>query len=600
MEADTFRRSLAALAEDLTAFRIDHGNPTLEDIERCAPAGRMLSRSGVSDVFNGKRLPTIDFLIDLVRAVLKSEEERHRAVLNSEDERHRDIPRDDPRLQEWRSRWQELKKLQAAVRRSPKEPAGTPEALAGGRPGEPGHVLPQVLPQVLRMFVAMPGGTMGDNAVWHDIAEIREQLLAPVAARIGEQLACRVDLVIEKEKPIAGTIRRPMFAEAATADVYIADLTGANPNVYLELGARWALKNNVTILICQDTSDIRFNANDNRAIEYGWKPKELQDAINRITETALYGLRNPDHVDSPVREASDQILVSRAEYGALREDLEKLRHHQAEDLIDAALRSPDLRRRAEILEQATLRNPVSWRAYFELGATLRREGRYAEAEAAFRTVIALKDDHAPAWRELGMTLGKAGTADEDAVLAFDRALALDGRDAETWATQGGLFRRLARRRTPGSIDVATLERALACYERANDILPKNLYSLMNAARVTLLLAGLRGSDTAPSLAEIGTLELLARYNTASDQDGEPWARIDLAYALLLSGRASEGVSELRAAASAIAVEGRAAALAVEAEVLGDFLMVADALPPRTVAAIRSAVDLCGELSDSSR
>jgi tetratricopeptide (TPR) repeat protein len=367
----------------------------------------------------------------------------------------------------------------------------------------------------------------------------------------------------------------------------------------LELGARWALKDNVTILICQDTSDIRFNANDNRAIEYGWKPKELQDAITRITETALYGLRNPGHVDSPVREASDQILVSRLEHEALHEDLESLRHHQAEDLIDAALRSTDLQRRVELLEQATLRNPASWRAYFELGATLRREGRYAEAEAAFRTVIGLKDDFAPAWRELGMTLGKAGTADEDAVLAFDRALILDGRDAETWATQGGLFRRLARRRAPGSIDVATLERALACYERANHILPKNLYSLMNAARVKLLLAGLHGTDTDPPLTEIGTLELLARYNTASDQTGEPWARIDLAYALLLSGRAAEGVSELRTAASAIAVEGRAAALAVEAEVLGDFLIVADALPPQTVTAIRSAIDVCEELSNPS-
>jgi hypothetical protein len=120
---------------------------------------------------------------------------------------------------------------------------------------------------------------------------------------------------------------------------------------------------------------------------------------------------------------------------------------------------------------------------------------------------------------------------------------------------------------------------------------------MNAARVKLLLAGLRGADTDPPLADIGTLELLARYNTASEQDGEPWARIDLAYALLLTGRAAEGVSELRTAAFAIADEGRAAALAVEAEVLGDFLIVADALPPQTVQAIRAAADVCAELSE---
>jgi hypothetical protein len=32
-----------------------------------------------------------------------------------------------------------------------------------------------------------------------------------------------------------------MFREAVDADVYIADLSGANANVYLEPGVRWAL-----------------------------------------------------------------------------------------------------------------------------------------------------------------------------------------------------------------------------------------------------------------------------------------------------------------------------------------------------------------------
>lgn len=151
---------------------------------------------------------------------------------------------------------------------------------------------------------------------------------------------------------------------------------------------------------------------------------------------------------------------------------------------------------------------------------------------------------------------------------------------------------------PGSIDEATLERTLACYQQASDIVPKNLYSLMNAVRIKLLLAGLRSNDTDPARAEISTLGLLARYNAVSDQEGDPWARFDLASALLLSGRAAEGLAEFKVAAFAVAAESRTAILAAEAEVLSDFLTIADALSPQTVNAIRSAVEVCAELSET--
>ncbi|NUP50061.1 MAG: hypothetical protein HOW97_22525 [Catenulispora sp.] len=585
MDAEGFADSLTAFAGELTAFRIDHGNPTLEDIERHAPAGRVLSRSGVSEVLNGKRLPSLDFLIDLIRTILKLE-----------DERGREVSRNDERLQGWRSRWQDLKKQQTNERR------GTAKGPLGPAEPTPWAHLPErapAPPRRLRIFVAMPARTMGEHAKWDDIAEIREQLLEPVAARIGEQLSCDVDLVIEKDKRIAGAILRPMFAEAALADVYIADLTGASPNVYLELGARWALRDNVTILICQDTGEIRFNAVDGRAIEYGWKPKELSEAIHRIADAALHGLRNPGHVDSLVRDAADQILISRTEYDALRGELDELRQRQAEDLIEAALRTTDLRRRIEILEQATAGHPTSWRAFYELGAARRRAGDYARAVTALSTAVELKDDSAAAWRELGIALGKAGTRDEDAVLAFDRALALDGGDAETWATQGGLFRRLARRRAPGSLDASTLERALACYQRANAIAPKKLYSMMNAARIRLLLAALYGTDLGPALAEIKNLELLARYEAVSDREGEPWARLDLADALVLSGRAPEALAELRTAADLIAAASRGDMLTTESETLTDFLTVAAAFEPVVVDALALALDACAELSGLS-
>src|SRR5258708_6075679 len=47
----------------------------------------------------------------------------------------------------------------------------------------------------LRIFVAMPGSTMGEGARWSDIEEIKLQLLGPVAARLSEKLARPTELV---------------------------------------------------------------------------------------------------------------------------------------------------------------------------------------------------------------------------------------------------------------------------------------------------------------------------------------------------------------------------------------------------------------------
>lgn len=577
-----YAQELARFAADLTAFRIDHGKPTLEDIEKQAPTGRTLSRSAVSEALNGKRLPSLDFLIALVRTLLKLE--GHRGL---------EVSLGDSRLEVWRSRWQQLQKMQAMDRREAPAPAAAQVEQSLPAPGALASAEDR---RTLRMFVAMPGSSMGQQATWDDIPAIRRRLLEPIATQIEEQLACKVDLVIEKEKSPVGTIRRAMFAEAVAADMYIADLTGANPNVYMELGVRWALSDNVTIPICQDITEVRFNAIDNRVIKYGPMPDDLVEAIDRIARAAIHGLDNPQHIDSPVREGSTLIQVSRAEFESMYDELGQLRHEQAQDLIEAALNAPDPPRRIELLEQAIARNPASWRAYFELGSTLRREGRYDEAGSACRTAVELKPDFAPAWRELGITMGKDGHSDDKAIEAFDRALALDDQDAETWATQGGLLRRLARKHTSGSIDIVMLEHALACYRRANDLMPKKLYPLMNAARIELLLAGLRGADLKPSLAEVKNLEHLARFDLSNSQSADPWARFDLADTLLLTGRHVEGLAELRAAALLIAEEERTATLTSVAEPLRDFLAITNALAPETVDAIRQALQTCTSLS----
>ncbi|MFF5359302.1 tetratricopeptide repeat-containing protein [Streptomyces scabiei] len=589
------QQGLVELAADLRALQIRQGNPALREIERRAPAGRPLPPSTVSEVLNGKRLPRLDLLLALVQTLLGF----------TGDGRHDPVPSRDPRIQSWRDRWSALQLLQksagqtsAAPGPPQPQPLPHPHTLARSSAPSPDPVPPTTAsvsdePPAIRIFVAMPGSSMGDRARWADIPEIRRQLLDPVAARVAEALGCETRLVIEKEKTYMGTIHRSMFREAMEADVYMADLSGANPNVYLELGVRWALRDAVTVLIAQDVREVLFNAAASRVIGYGPMPEELEQAKRQITDAVVAGVRRRHHVDSPVREGSDYVTVPRDQYEALATEIAGLRAQQGDDLIDAALAlsGDDQDRSIELLHEAVARNPSSLRGHFELGVALRRKNRYTEAEAVLRICVRLRADHAPSWRELGTTRSKRGVLQE-AADAFARAVELDGSDGETWATLGGLHRRLARREPPEPFDAKELERALGCYRRASALSGNDTYPRLNEARVELLLHGVHGTDPTPVLDRFRRLEHLARFAAEDSGGTDPWSVFDLADTLLLTGRQEAGLTELRKAIGLVRPHEKEAVLTSVVAPLRDFLNCRPLLLPDARSAVGAAVAEC--------
>ncbi|MFF7987358.1 tetratricopeptide repeat-containing protein [Streptomyces sp. NPDC007901] len=551
----------------------------MREIERYAPAERPLPPSTVSEVLNGKRLPRLDLLLALVQT-----------LLGFADGGHRPVPLRDPRVDVWRDRWGALQLLQISAKQpTVAAPEGTPAPESGLSAQASVSDEPS---RTVRIFVAMPGTSMGAQARWANIPEIRRQLLERVAALVGEALGCETRLIIEKEKTSMGTIHRSMFREAMDADVYIADLSGANPNVYLELGVRWALRDAVTVLISQDIQEVRFNASASRVIHYGPMPEELKEAQQQITQAAVEGLRRPERVDSPVREGSEYVTVPRSDYEALAAEMAGLRAQQGEDLIDAALalRGDDPARSILLLHEAVTRNPSSFRGHFELGAALRRESRYAEAERALRICVQLRADHAPSWRELGTTRSKRGAL-QDAADAFAHAVEIDDSDGETWATLGGLHRRLARRDPPEQFDPAELERALACYRRASALSGNDTYPRLNEARVQLLLSGVHGTDPSPALDYFRRLEHLARFAVEDAAGTNPWPVFDLADTLLLTGRETEGLAELRKAIGLVPPHEIESVLSSVVAPLQDFL-TCQLLSPATAKAVSKAVAEC--------
>ena len=259
----------------------------------------------------------------------------------------------------------------------------------------------------LRIFVAMPGSTMGEAARWGDIGEIKQRLLEPSAARLSEELRRPVQLVIEKDKLASGPIHSSMFREAIDADVYIADLSGANANVFLELGVRWALKDNVTILVSQDIGDnVKFNVSGNRVILYGPMPNELDRAISQIVASALSGLQDHLKIDSPVRNSLPLVTAPRSDWDALHDEIAQLKHTQADDLLVEARKAAPAQAIA-LLQRAVDRDPLSIQAHLQLGIALRKTASYKQAIRELRTVVDLNEDSAEGWRELGVALSKS-------------------------------------------------------------------------------------------------------------------------------------------------------------------------------------------------
>ena len=102
---DAYSEALQSFGAELRRLRITQGNPSLRQIERRTQEhGARTSAASLSEMFNGKRLPRIDFLMAVVRALLSD---------NGADRREA-IDRSDPRLLEWRERWRAVAALRAS------------------------------------------------------------------------------------------------------------------------------------------------------------------------------------------------------------------------------------------------------------------------------------------------------------------------------------------------------------------------------------------------------------------------------------------------------------------------------------------------------
>ncbi|MEP6951137.1 MAG: tetratricopeptide repeat protein [Ginsengibacter sp.] len=386
-------------------------------------------------------------------------------------------------------------------------------------------------PDPLRIFVAIPGTMPPDEKiyVYRNSGQVKENLLEPARVKLKKKLKRDVEVIIEKDKISSGAIHDSMFSEAFKADVYIADLSGANPNVYLELGVRWAWRESITILITQNGEDTKFNVQNARHIIY--KASEINKAIDEIVATIENGLKS-NSCDSPVLLNGKLITIPKTEFENLKTENGQLKELVGEKLVRDAMTKEKLDDKILYLLQALEKNPASVTALLEIGKAYRSKSMYEESITCLKRAIDIQPDKPELHRELGVTYSKQKKPDL-AVAALREAVRLDPRDKEALNNLGGALRRMGMAKAPGDYDRRALEESCDSYSKAHKIDRFDLYSGLNVARLKILL-----SRWDPPLLEEAKEVFRKKYHLCYyEVDENPnnfWLLFDLADVLLFS------------------------------------------------------------------
>jgi hypothetical protein len=114
-----------------------------------------------------------------------------------------------------------------------------------------------------RVFVAMPFQEEMDDVYHYGIQN---------AVNAAGLLCERADL-----SPFTGDVMEWVKSRIRSASLVVADLTDANPNVYLELGYAWGT-GTPTVLLAKSTDHLKFDVRGQRCLVYR-KIRELEDKL---------------------------------------------------------------------------------------------------------------------------------------------------------------------------------------------------------------------------------------------------------------------------------------------------------------------------------
>src|ERR1039458_8376835 len=147
-------------------------------------------------------------------------------------------------------------------------------------------------------FVLMPFGRKQDgNGRLIDYDPAYEQITARAGGAAG------LEPIRADEEQVGGTIHKPMYERLMLCEFAVADVTGANPNVYYELGIRHAVRPCSTVILFAEGTSLPFDIALLRGIPYrldaSGKPVNPEGDKENIVQRLRAAKQDPDD-DSPL------------------------------------------------------------------------------------------------------------------------------------------------------------------------------------------------------------------------------------------------------------------------------------------------------------
>ena len=130
-DSNGYEQQLGVFAEQLRYLHIACGKPSLREVKKKASSSRPLSTAAVSEALAGKRLPSVDFLMELVQTLLAFEDGRP-------------VSKDDARVKQWRSRWVEVQQAKDRFRSSARSEGGNGHLARPSSPSDASALQPPV------------------------------------------------------------------------------------------------------------------------------------------------------------------------------------------------------------------------------------------------------------------------------------------------------------------------------------------------------------------------------------------------------------------------------------------------------------------------
>jgi hypoxanthine phosphoribosyltransferase len=158
-----------------------------------------------------------------------------------------------------------------------------------------------------KAVVLMPSGNDKEYEGGKDEADFVFEEIIKQAVNHSKDDICDMEIIREIDRVRTGQITNAIVEDLLDSDVVIVDVTGKNPNVFLELGMRYALRNKITVVLAQEGTEIPFDIKGYRYITYNkYKP---QEASKKIAQFIREGFKDEVKSDSIVFDHFKEMTV---------------------------------------------------------------------------------------------------------------------------------------------------------------------------------------------------------------------------------------------------------------------------------------------------